>query len=73
MAEDVRAAYGAEFRDMFQRSEVLAAMTRVTRDQLLLSAFAAKLQGHLDDTSLQRVQRAVDGDANLIDRAIAVA
>jgi hypothetical protein len=66
LTEDVRAAYGAELRAMFQRSEVLAAMTRVTRHQLLLSAFGAKLQGHLGDDSLQRVQRAVDGDATLM-------
>ncbi len=66
LAEDVRAAYGAAFRDLFQRRGVLTAMNSVTRDQLLLSAFVARLQGHLDDTSLQRVQRAVDGDANLI-------
>jgi hypothetical protein len=66
MTEDVRAAYGAAYRSMFQRSEVVGTMARITRDQLLLSAFGAKLQGHLDDTSLQRVQRAVDGDANLM-------
>ncbi|VVP58749.1 dermonecrotic toxin domain-containing protein [Pseudomonas fluorescens] len=66
LTEDVRAAYGAAFRDLFQRSAVLTAMNSITRDQLQLSAFAAKLQGHLDDTSLQRVQRAVDGDASLI-------
>jgi hypothetical protein len=66
LVEDVRATYGAAFRNLFQRSGVLTAMNSVTRDQLQLSAFAAKLQGHLDDTSLQRVQRAVGGDASLI-------
>lgn len=62
---DVRAAYGAEFRSVYQRSDVLAAMNDVTRDQLLLSAFAAKLQGHLNDTNLQRVLRAIAGDSSL--------
>lgn len=66
MNEDVRAAYGAAYRSVFQRSEVVTTMVRITRDQLLLSAFGAKLQGHLDDTSLQRVQQAVDGNANLV-------
>jgi len=66
MAEDMRAAYGAAYRSMFQRSEVLATMVRITRDQLLLSAFGAKLQGHLDDASLRRVQRALDGEASLM-------
>ena len=66
LTEDVRAAYGAELRAMFQRTEVLAAMTRVTRCQLLVSAFGAKLQGHLGDAGLHRVQRAVDGNANLM-------
>lgn len=62
---DVRAAYGRDFRAAYERRTVLAAMNSVTRDQLLLSAFAAKLRGHLNDTNLQRVRRAVSGDTNL--------
>lgn len=62
---DVRSAYGRDFRAAYERPTVLAAMNNVTRDQLLLSAFAAKLRGHLNDTNLQRVRRAVSGDTNL--------
>lgn len=62
---DIRAAYGRDFRATYERSTVLAAMNNVTRDQLLLSAFAAKLRGHLNDTNHQRVRRAVSGDTNL--------
>ncbi|TPG80797.1 dermonecrotic toxin domain-containing protein [Pseudomonas arsenicoxydans] len=66
LTDDVRAAYGVEIRALYQRSEVLAAMTRFSRDELLLSALGAKLRRHLDDSDFQRVQRAVNGDANLM-------
>lgn len=63
--QDLRAAYGAEFRAVYQRSGVLAAMNAETRDRLLLSAFAARLQGHINEANLQRIRGAVAGDENL--------
>lgn len=63
--QDLRAAYGTKFRAVYQRSGVLAAMNAETRDRLLLSVFAASLQDHINEANLQRVQRAVAGDANL--------
>lgn len=65
LAQSVRVNYGVELRDVYQRGDVLAAMTGVTRDRLLLSAFGARLQDHLSEVSLQRVRRAVAGDASL--------
>lgn len=66
MSNDVRAAYGREFRDVYQRPNVLAAMENLTREQLLFSAFSAKLQDHLSDSNLQRVRRLIEGDEDLI-------
>ncbi|WP_447788400.1 MULTISPECIES: dermonecrotic toxin domain-containing protein [Pseudomonas] len=65
LTTDVRAAFGAEIRSVYLRAGVLAAMNNVTRDRLLLSAFAAKLQGHLNDDNLQLIRRAVAGDTSL--------
>ncbi|WP_207267227.1 dermonecrotic toxin domain-containing protein [Pseudomonas sp. FW300-N1B4] len=62
---DVRASYGRDLRAAYERSAVLAAMKNVTRDQLLLSAFTAKLRGHLNDTNLQRIELAVNGYTNM--------
>lgn len=66
LAEDVRVAYSTQLRNLYQRADVIATMTQVTRDQLLQNAFAAKLQRHLGDSGFQRVRRALDGDASLI-------
>ncbi|RON39273.1 hypothetical protein BK666_27825 [Pseudomonas frederiksbergensis] len=66
MSRDVRADYGSAFREVYQRPNVLVAMKNITRDQLLFSAFSAKLQGDLSDANLQRVRGVVGGDESLI-------
>jgi len=63
---DVRADHVVELKVAFQRGEVISAMSAVTQHKLLLSAFAARLQGHLNDESLGRIRRAINGDASLI-------
>ncbi len=65
VTSSVRAEYGVRLRKAYERQGVLAALNSLIRDQLLLSAFAAKCQGHLSDANLQRIQRAVAGDAAL--------
>lgn len=66
MSRDVRAAYGHEFREVYQRPNVIAVLKDITRNQLLFSSFSAKLQGHLSDSNVQRVRRVLEGDANLV-------
>ncbi|MFJ2282133.1 dermonecrotic toxin domain-containing protein [Pseudomonas sp. NPDC087803] len=63
---NVRASFAANLRKAYERKGVLAAMNNLIRYQLLLSAFAAKCQGHLSDHNWQRIQRAIDGDPTLI-------
>jgi len=63
---DVRAAFAANLRKAYERRGVLAAMNNFIRQQLLLSGFAAKCQGHLNEHNWQRVQRAIAGDPTLI-------
>ncbi|WP_339449924.1 dermonecrotic toxin domain-containing protein [Pseudomonas sp. EA_5y_Pfl2_R50] len=63
--QNVRSTFGLEYRNVWVRSGVLAALKRVLREKLLFSAFAAKLQGHINDSNLRRIQQAVAGDAKL--------
>lgn len=65
-SSSLRAAFATDLRKAYERKGVLAAMNDLIRRQLLLSGFAAKCQGHLDDHNWQRIQRAVAGDPALI-------
>ncbi|MFJ5284350.1 dermonecrotic toxin domain-containing protein [Pseudomonas sp. NPDC088429] len=63
---DLRADYGASLRKTYEKSTVIEAMAAFVKQQLLLSAFSARLQGHLNQTNLERVRRAVEGEAGLV-------
>lgn len=63
---DIRADYGASLRKTYEKSTVIEAMGAFVKQQLLLSAFSARLQGHLNQTNLERVRRAVEGEAGLV-------
>ena len=67
LVRDARAAYGDEFRAVYQRADVMDAMKNALRERLLLSALAARYQGHISsDDNLSRVQRAVRGDSAFV-------
>jgi hypothetical protein len=63
---DLRSAYAVNLRKTYEESSVVEAMSAFIKQQLLLSAFSARLQGQLDQTNLERVRRAVEGEAGLI-------
>lgn len=65
-SSDLRAVYGFNLRKLYEQSNVLEAMSAFTKQQLLLSAFSARLQGHLNQTNLERVRRAVEGTEGLV-------
>ncbi|MFJ4192855.1 dermonecrotic toxin domain-containing protein [Pseudomonas sp. NPDC089534] len=65
LSQDARAEFAASYREAHERSDVLAAMKDVLRNRLLLSALAARLQDHLSDANLARIERALAGDAAL--------
>jgi hypothetical protein len=62
MTNDARAAYGAQFRSQYQRQEVMQALKNVMSQRLLLSALAARHQGHINDKNFARVVSALNGD-----------
>ena len=63
MTSDARAAYGAEFRSRYQRQEVMQALKNVMSERLLLSALAARYQGHIsDDKNFARIVSVLNGD-----------
>ncbi|MDI2141998.1 MULTISPECIES: dermonecrotic toxin domain-containing protein [unclassified Pseudomonas] len=63
LVRDVRSVYGAELGKLYQRADVIDAMKNALREKLLLSALAARYQGHISkDDYLSSVQRAVMGD-----------
>ncbi|WP_415773285.1 dermonecrotic toxin domain-containing protein [Pseudomonas sp. LB3P38] len=65
MTTDARAAYGAQFRSQYQRQEVMQALKNVMRERLLLSALAARHQGHINDKNFARIVSALNGDQAL--------
>lgn len=64
LERDVRAVYGAKIRSLYLRPAVLQAMAEVLKQRLVLTAFAAKLQGHLGE-NFDRIMGAISGDADL--------
>jgi len=62
MTSDARAAYGAEFRSQYQRQEVMQALKNVMSQRLLLSALAARHQGHINDKNFARIVSVLNGD-----------
>ncbi|VVN71934.1 dermonecrotic toxin domain-containing protein [Pseudomonas fluorescens] len=64
LEEDVRAAYGAEIRSHYLRPAVIRAMGEVLKQRLALTAFTAKIQGHLGE-NFERIMGAIAGDADL--------
>ncbi|VVQ37822.1 hypothetical protein PS943_05475 [Pseudomonas fluorescens] len=62
MSADARAAYGAQFRSRYERKEVMQALRNVMSQRLLLSALAARHQGHINDKSFSRIVSALYGD-----------
>ncbi|MCU0119648.1 hypothetical protein N8H74_15395 [Pseudomonas sp. B2M1-30] len=60
-------AHSAELGRLFLRAEVIAAMKNALREKLLLTALAARHQGHIsNDEHLARIQRAVTGDSAFV-------
>ncbi|MEO4013510.1 dermonecrotic toxin domain-containing protein [Pseudomonas rossensis] len=62
MTNDARAAYGAQFRSLYQRQEVMQALKNVMSQRLLLSALAARHQGHINDKNFAQIVSALYGD-----------
>ena len=65
ITSDVRAVYGAQFRSQYQRKEVMQALKSVMSQRLLLSALAARHQGHINDKNFARIISALNGDLAL--------
>lgn len=63
---DLRANYAAKLKKTYQKSNVLEAMSDFIKQQLLLSAYSARLQGHLTPANLERVRHAVDGATGFV-------
>ncbi|WP_219732400.1 MULTISPECIES: dermonecrotic toxin domain-containing protein [unclassified Pseudomonas] len=62
MSSDARAAYGAQFRSRYERQDVMQALKNVMSQRLLLSALAARHQGHINDKNFARIVSALYGD-----------
>ncbi|MBK5397575.1 hypothetical protein JFU47_12795 [Pseudomonas sp. TH39(2020)] len=62
MTNDAQASYGAQFRSRYQRQEVMQALKNVMSQRLLLSALAARHQGHINDKNFARILSALNGD-----------
>jgi hypothetical protein len=62
ISSDARAAYGAQFRSRYERKEVMQALKNVMSQRLLLSALAARHQGHISEDNFARILSALNGD-----------